>query len=163
MSDQGLLARATVRRVQAALAEAGSDARVIALSDTARTAEDAAKALGVPVGAIVKSLLFLVDGSPVLALVSGANQADERALATAAGGTSVTRPDAAAVRELTGFPIGGVAPFGASTPMRVVVDEDLLTFPVVWAAAGTPRHVFPLAPDDLVRATGGAVCRLARR
>ena len=128
-----------------------------------RTAADAAAAIGVDVGAIVKSLVFLVDDRPVLALVSGANQADEPALAEAAGGRTTERPDAATVRTITGFPIGGVAPFGSATPLPVLIDEDLLAFDVVWAAAGTPDGVFPVAPSELARATNATVCRLARR
>ncbi|HEX9995283.1 MAG TPA: YbaK/EbsC family protein [Acidimicrobiales bacterium] len=126
-----------------------------------RTADDAARAVGVEVGQIVKSLAFLVDGRPVMALVSGSNRLDEARLAAAAGGTEVLRAGAEAVRRATGFAIGGVPPFGHASSMPTFVDEDLLHYDVVWAAAGTPRHVFPIAPGELVRAAGGTVCRLS--
>ncbi len=128
-----------------------------------RSAADAARAIGVDVGAIVKSLLFAVDGEAVVALVSGANLLDEAKLATAAGGTSAWRQDADTVREVTGFPVGGVPPFGHRQPLRTFVDEDLAGHDEVWAAAGTASVNFPIGPDALVRATGGTVCDLARR
>ena len=127
-----------------------------------KTAADAAAAIGCEVGAIVKSLIFAVDGEIVLAYVSGANQLDERKLAAAAGGHKCGRVDADAVRAATGFPIGGVPPFGHTTHLRVFVDPDLLTYDEVWAAAGTWNDVFPLAPTDLVRASEGAVVELKR-
>lgn len=130
--------------------------------DGTRTAEDAARAIGVSVGQIVKSLIFRVDGDVVVALVSGPNRLDEPRLAAAAGrpGAAISRVDAAGVRAATGFPIGGVPPFGHPQPLATYVDEDLLTFDEVWAAAGTPRHVFAVAPGDLVRVTGGRVAPL---
>jgi prolyl-tRNA editing enzyme YbaK/EbsC (Cys-tRNA(Pro) deacylase) len=128
--------------------------------DGTRTAEDAARAIGCEVAQIVKSLVFLLDGSPVIALVSGANRLDEAHLAAALGGEVVGRADADAVRAATGFSIGGVPPFGHPSALPTAIDEDLLTFHVVWAAAGTPHHVFPLSPGDLVQATGGGVHRL---
>jgi prolyl-tRNA editing enzyme YbaK/EbsC (Cys-tRNA(Pro) deacylase) len=127
-----------------------------------KTAADAAAAIGCEVGAIVKSLIFAVDGEVVLAYVSGANQLDERKLATAAGGRKCGRVDADAVRAATGFPIGGVPPFGHATHLRVFVDPDLLAFDEVWAAAGTWNDVFPIAPAELVRASDGAVTDLRR-
>jgi prolyl-tRNA editing enzyme YbaK/EbsC (Cys-tRNA(Pro) deacylase) len=150
-----------VRAVIAGAAAAGITIEPRRFPEGTRTAEDAAAAIGVPVGAIVKSLVFLVDEAPVLVLVSGANRVDETALAAVAGGMASRRPFAAAVREFTGFPIGGVPPFGLATPMPVLVDEDLLPFETVWAAAGTPDAVFPIAPADLVRTTGGRVCGVA--
>jgi Cys-tRNA(Pro) deacylase len=127
-----------------------------------KTAQDAANAIGVAVGQIVKSLVFGVDGEIVMAYVSGANQLDEKKLAIAAGGTKCSRVDADAVREATGFPIGGVPPFGHSTQLRVFVDPDLLQYDEVWAAAGTWNDVFPIAPNDLVRASGAVVTDLKR-
>ena len=120
-----------------------------------KTAADAAAAIGCDVGQIVKSLIFAVDGEVVLAYVSGANQLDEAKLAAAAGGTHVPRVDADVVRRATGFPIGGVPPFGHATALPVFVDPDLLQYDVVWAAAGTWNDVFALTPADLVRASGG--------
>lgn len=128
-----------------------------------RTAVDAAMAIGVELGQIVKSLVFAVDGEVVVALVSGSNQLDEAKLAEAAGGSRAWREDADTVREATGFPVGGVPPFGHKEPLRVFVDRDLLQYDEVWAAAGTPHVNFAAAPDALVRATGGVVSDLARR
>jgi Cys-tRNA(Pro) deacylase len=128
----------------------------------AKTAVDAANAIGVEVGQIVKSLIFGVDGEVVLAYVSGVNQLDERKLAAAAGGLKCQRVDADTVRDVTGFPIGGVPPIGHRTPLRVFIDPDLLQHAEVWAAAGTWHDVFPLSPDDLVRASGGTVVDLKR-
>ena len=130
--------------------------------DGTKTAADAAAAIGVDVGQIVKSLVFAVDGEIVMAYVSGANQLDESKLALAAGGARCSRVDADAVRTATGFPIGGVPPFGHSTQLRVFVDPDLLQYDEVWAAAGTWNDVFGIEPAELVRASGGTVTDLKR-
>lgn len=127
-----------------------------------RTAIDAANAIGCEVDQIVKSLIFAVDGEVVLAYVSGANQLDEAKLAAAAGGVTCSRVDADAVRAATGFPIGGVPPFGHDTALRVFVDPHLMEHDVVWAAAGTWHDVFSLTPAQLVEASGGTVVDLAR-
>ena len=127
-----------------------------------RTAIDAANAIGCHVGQIVKSLIFAVDGEVVLAYVSGSNQLDETKLALAAGGATCSRVDADTVRAATGFPIGGVPPFGHDTVLRVFIDPDLLQYGIVWAAAGTWHDVFSLTPHQLVSASGGAVVELAR-
>ena len=127
-----------------------------------KTAQDAANAIGVAVGQIVKSLVFGVDGEIIMAYVSGANQLDEKKLAIAAGGTKCSRVDANAVREATGFPIGGVPPFGHSTTLRIFIDPDLLQYDEVWAAAGTWNDVVPIAPNDLVRASDAVVVELKR-
>jgi Cys-tRNA(Pro) deacylase len=132
-------------------------------ADGTTTADDAARAIGVEVGQIVKSLVFELDGRPVLALVSGSNRLDERKLAALAGGSGPARRiDADAVRRATGFPIGGVPPFGHPSPLPTFIDQDLLAYDVVWAAAGTPRDNFPIRPDDLVRTTAGTVADLRR-
>lgn len=128
----------------------------------AKTAVDAANAIGCEVAQIVKSLIFGVDGEIVLAYVSGVNHLDEHKLATAAGGLMCQRVDAEIVREATGFPIGGVPPIGHATPLRVFIDPDLLVHEVVWAAAGTWHDVFPLSPHDLQRVSGGVVVELKR-
>ncbi|NBR92561.1 MAG: YbaK/EbsC family protein [Actinobacteria bacterium] len=109
-----------------------------------------------------RRLVFAVDGEIVMAYVSGANQLDEKKLAAAAGGTKCSRVDADAVREATGFPIGGVPPFGHSTQLRVFVDPDLLQYDEVWAAAGTWNDNFGAAPADIVRVAGGVVTDLKR-
>ena len=132
-----------------------------------RTAEDAAAAIGVDVAQIVKSLAFRAvrtdgTGFVVMALVSGADRLDEKALAAAADADHTERADAAEVRAATGYAIGGVPPFCHATTLPVFVDRQLLDHDEVWAAAGTPRDVFPLTPDELVRASGGTVADLAR-
>lgn len=127
-----------------------------------KTAADAAAAIGCEVGAIVKSLIFAVDGEVVLAYVSGANQLDEKKLAAAAGGLKCGRVDADAVRAATGFPIGGVPPFGHATHLPVFIDPDLLQYDEVWAAAGTWNDVFGIAPHALVEASDGLVTDLKR-
>ncbi|MEY3680987.1 MAG: hypothetical protein RL547_1600 [Actinomycetota bacterium] len=130
--------------------------------DGTKTAADAAAAIGVDIGQIVKSLIFAVDGEVVLAYVSGANQLDEKKLAAAAGGAKCARVDADVVREATGFPIGGVPPFGHTKQLRVFIDPDLLQYDEVWAAAGTWNDVFGIEPHKLLEASGGAVTDLKR-
>jgi Cys-tRNA(Pro) deacylase len=125
------------------------------------TAAEAARAIGVTVGQIVKSLVFAVDGTPVMALVSGSNQLDETKLAAAAGGVEARRVDANTVREVTGFPVGGVPPLGHRQSVAVFLDRDLLDHDVVWAAAGTPHVNFAVNPVALVKATAATVCDLA--
>lgn len=120
---------------------------------TTRTAEEAAVVHGVAVGQIVKSLIFegAQTGRPYLFLVSGQNRVNETGV-TAILGEGLKRPNAARVRELTGFAIGGIPPFGHATDMATYIDQDLMAFDVVWAAAGTPFANFPIAPEDLVQA-----------
>ena len=151
-----------VQRVVAAAAELGLAIEPVRFPDGAKTAADAAAAIGVEIGQIVKSLIFAVDGDVVLAYVSGANQLDEHKLAAAAGGARCSRVDADTVRAVTGYPIGGVPPFGHATPLRVFIDPDLLRYDEVWAAAGTWHDVFAISPADLVRASGGMVTDLKR-
>ena len=119
-----------------------------------RTAQDAAAAIGCSVGQIVKSLVFLRDEEPVLVLCSGANTVDAQRLGLA-------KADADLVRRATGFAIGGVPPYGHPVPLETLVDEDLLGYDEVWAAAGTPRSVFPLTPAELVQRSGGSVARVS--
>jgi prolyl-tRNA editing enzyme YbaK/EbsC (Cys-tRNA(Pro) deacylase) len=151
-----------VERVVAAAAERGLAIEPRQFPEGTKTAADAAAAIGVEVGQIVKSLIFAVDGELVLAYVSGANQLDEKKLALAAGGSTCARVDGDTVRKATGFPIGGVPPFGHSTPLRVFIDPDLLQYDEVWAAAGTWNDVFGIEPHQLVDASGGAVTDLKR-
>jgi len=151
-----------VVRVVSAAKECGLDIVTKRFPEGTKTAADAAAAIGVTVGQIVKSLVFGVDGEIVMALVSGSNQLDEKKLALAAGGTKCARVDADAVREATGYPIGGVPPFGHSTQLRVFVDPDLLQYDEVWAAAGTWNDNFGAAPADIVRVAGGVVTDLKR-
>ena len=149
-------------RVVAAAREAGLEITTRRFPEGTKTAADAAAAIGVTVGQIVKSLVFGVDNEIVMALVSGSNQLDEKKLALAAGGAKCARVDADAVREATGYPIGGVPPFGHSTQLRVFVDPDLLQYDEVWAAAGTWNDNFGAAPADIVRVSGGVVTDLKR-
>ena len=150
-----------IARVEAALRVAGLQPEVIQLLESARTAVDAATACGVGVGQIVKSLVFLAGEEPILVLVSGSNQADERRLAVITG-RPVRRADADTVRAATGFAIGGVPPLGHRRPLRVIIDRDLLGHSRLIAAAGTPHAVFPLTPDELCRLTGGEVHEVKR-
>ncbi|CAI8407372.1 MAG: Cys-tRNA(Pro)/Cys-tRNA(Cys) deacylase YbaK [Acidimicrobiales bacterium AG-410-I20] len=129
--------------------------------ESTRTAQEAADAIGVDVGQIVKSLIFQVDEELVLAYVSGKNKLDESGLASAAGGEICQRVDAQTVRKTTGFSIGGVPPFGLREELRVFIDETLLSFSEVWAAAGTPNAVFAIDPKNLVVASGGEVSQIA--
>jgi prolyl-tRNA editing enzyme YbaK/EbsC (Cys-tRNA(Pro) deacylase) len=152
--------KAATLRVQAALGELGLPAEIVRVDESARTAAGAAEAVGAEVGQIVKSLVFLSDGEPVLALVSGSNRLDGARLSALTGGR-IERADAAAVREATGYAIGGVPPVGHATRLRVFCDRDLLRHRTVWAAAGTPDTVFPIAPEALVAATGAQVADLA--
>ncbi|MGA1671506.1 MAG: YbaK/EbsC family protein [Ilumatobacteraceae bacterium] len=151
-----------VERVVAAGRELGLEIEPRSFPEGTRTAQEAADAIGVELGQIVKSLIFGVDGEVVLAYVSGANRLDEKLLAAAAGGSRCERVDADAVRKATGFPIGGVPPFGHSTQLRIFIDPDLLQFEEVWAAAGTWNDVFGIEPHRLVEASGGAVTVLKR-
>jgi len=131
-------------------------------TETTRTAEDAARAIGCSVAQIVKSLLFVVDGRPLMTLVSGPNRLDEKKLAALCrvGQKKVKRADAGIVREATGFAIGGVPPFGHTSELPIYIDADFFQFEVIWAAAGTPNAVFAITPDELVRVTAGQVADL---
>ena len=149
-------------RVITAAREAGLEITTRRFPEGTKTAADAAAAIGVVVGQIVKSLVFGVDNEVVMALVSGSNQLDEKKLAAAAGGAKCSRVDADAVRAATGYPIGGVPPFGHSTQLRVFVDPDLLQYDEVWAAAGTWNDNFGANPNDIVRVAGGVVTDLKR-
>ncbi|HEY6889197.1 MAG TPA: YbaK/EbsC family protein [Solirubrobacter sp.] len=161
MTEADILPR-SARRVRAALIELELPADIVRLADSTRTAPEAAAAVGCELGAIVKSLVMrgTTSHTPVLALVSGDNRADV-ALIEAAIDEPVERPDAAYVREVTGYAIGGIPPVGHPHPVRTVMDEDLLRFETVWAAAGHPHAVFPIAPADLAKATGAQVLALA--
>ena len=149
-------------RVIAAAREAGLEITTRRFPEGTKTAADAAAAIGVSVGQIVKSLVFAVDGEIVMAYVSGSNQLDEKKLAAAAGGSKCSRVDADAVRAATGYPIGGVPPLGLATQLRIFIDPDLLQYDEVWAAAGTWNDVFPISPSDLVSASHGVVVELRR-
>lgn len=146
-------------RVVAALRAAGCGSDVVELTEPARTAVDAADLLGVTVAQIANSLVFTADGEPVLVLTSGAHRVDTAYLGERLG-ARIERAGADTVRTATGFPIGGVAPVGFPAPLRVYVDEDLLAHDEVWAAGGTPHTLFPIAPGELVRVSGGSTVRV---
>lgn len=150
---------AAAQRVMDAALDLGLEIEIREFPEGTRTAADAARAIGVSVGQIVKSLVFVVGDRPVVCLVSGANRVSTQRLAAAAGG-SVRQADADEVREATGFAVGGVPPFGHRTPVPVYCDRDLLGHNVVWAAAGTPMAVFAAEPGALVEACGATVIDL---
>ena len=151
-----------VARVMQAARDSGLEIEVRKFPEGTKTAQDAANAIGVTVGHIVKSLVFGVDEEIVMALVSGSNQLDEKKLAAAAGGAKCSRVAADAVRAATGFPIGGVPPLGLATQMRIFIDPDLMQYDEVWAAAGTWNDVFAVSPRELATATAGVVVDLRR-
>jgi prolyl-tRNA editing enzyme YbaK/EbsC (Cys-tRNA(Pro) deacylase) len=152
----------TVRRVQEALQALGLGHEIVDLGLSARTAADAATAVGCRVDQIAKSLVFRLreSGRPLLVVTSGAHRVDE-AKVGALVGESLQRADATFVRTQTGFAIGGVAPIGHTGPVVTLIDEHLLTFPEIWAAAGHPNMVFRLRPADLVTMTQGRVAAVA--
>ena len=147
---------ASAMKVQAALIALGLECQVSELPGSTRTAVEAAQAVGCTVGQIVKSLVFRgrVSGKPLLALVSGSNRVDEKKLAALAG-EKVEKADPDFARQHTGFAIGGVPPVGHAEVIKTYIDEDLLQYADVWAAAGTPHAVFRIRPADLARASGG--------
>jgi prolyl-tRNA editing enzyme YbaK/EbsC (Cys-tRNA(Pro) deacylase) len=149
---------ASAQKVQDAAHALGLKVAVRVMTEPTRTAEEAASACGVTVGQIVKSLVFLGSESrkPYLLLVSGTNRVNEKGVARHLG-EKLTRPDADAVRTLTGYAIGGIPPFGHDTPLATYVDADLLQYDVVWAAAGTPKAVFRVEPAQLRDATRATV------
>jgi Cys-tRNA(Pro) deacylase len=154
----------SAQRVAEAAQALGLNIEIVEFAQTTRSAQEAAAAIGCQVGQIVKSLCFVVNGRSTICLVSGANQLDERKLAALAGvgRKQVSRADADSVKAATGFSIGGVPPFGHANLLPVYVDEDLMQYETVWAAAGTPFAVFAVRPAELVRASGGQVAALKR-
>ncbi|MFE2523376.1 YbaK/EbsC family protein [Streptomyces sp. NPDC059382] len=137
------------------LAEAGIEGRVRELTESTRTAAEAAAALGCDVGAIANSLVFISDDEPVLVLTSGRHKVDTTALAARWGRGKLRRAAPEQVRQATGQAIGGVAPIGHIQALPTVVDAALTDYPRLWAAAGTPRTVFPTTAGELLRLTGG--------
>lgn len=139
------------------LADAGIDTTIRVLPDSARTAPEAAAAIGCDVAAIANSLVFLADGSPVLVMTSGGHRADLTVIARAIGADDVAMAPASVVREATGQAIGGVAPAGHPAPLRTFIDEALAEYDEIWAAAGHPHTVMPLTFASLQTLTGGEV------
>ena len=150
-------------RIQAALAEAGLQAKVREFPESTRTAADAAAAIGCSVAQIAKSLIFKgrQSGRSILVVASGANRVEERKVAALVG-EALEKADAAFVRSATGYAIGGVPPVGHVSPPITVIDEDLLQLDEIWAAAGTPNAVFALTPAALVTLTSGTVGTVRR-
>jgi prolyl-tRNA editing enzyme YbaK/EbsC (Cys-tRNA(Pro) deacylase) len=148
----------SAQRFQDALRTLGFQGEILELESSTRTAAEAAQAAGCEVGQIVKSLVFLLEPeqTPVLVLASGSNRVHEKRLGRQLGG-SLAKADADFVHQVSGYAIGGVPPVGHKTPLQTYVDEDLLQYPVVWAAAGTSNAIFQLAPQELVNLTGGQV------
>lgn len=158
----GELPSATVQRVEDALAARGLGGRVVDLGLSARTATEAARAVGCRVDQIAKSLVFRLArrDAPLLVIVSGANRVNERSVAALVG-EPLAKADADFVRARTGFAIGGVAPVGHLTPVETLIDQDLLRWDEIWAAAGHPNTVFRCTPAELLQMTGGRVAPVA--
>ncbi|MEU4727663.1 YbaK/EbsC family protein [Streptomyces sp. NPDC023588] len=155
--QEGTALPARSMEVARALAAAGITGEVRELTESTRTAAEAAAALGCEVGAIANSLVFLSDDEPVLVLTSGRHKVDATALAARWGRGKLRRATPEQVREATGQAIGGVSPVGHPRPLPTVVDAALTEYPRLWAAAGTPRTVFPTTADELLRLTGGTL------
>ncbi len=151
----------SLQRVEQALDQSGLSLEVVELPQSTRTAQEAANAVGCQLGQIVKSLVFRGSDSdrPYLVLVSGPNRADLERVSQLVG-EPIRMADADFVREVTGFSIGGVAPVGMPEPIQTLIDRDLLQYDTIWAAAGTPRAVFSLSPDDLRQLTAGQVASI---
>jgi prolyl-tRNA editing enzyme YbaK/EbsC (Cys-tRNA(Pro) deacylase) len=146
------------QKIQNLLNELGYSSKVIEYADSTRTAREAAERAGCELGQIVKSLIFRGNGSgkPILVLTSGVNRVDEKRISVYAGET-ISRPDADFVLAATGFTIGGVPPIGQSRKMETYLDEDLLNYQTLWAAAGTVNAIFEVKPVDLQKMTGATV------
>lgn len=152
----------SAERVAETLRARGVETEILEFAQTTRTAQDAAAAIGTTLGQIVKSLVFMADGRPVLALVSGTNRLDESKLRALVGAARVERAKADAVRAFTGYAIGGVPPVGHAQGMPILLDRDLLRHDTVYAAAGTPYAVFAIAPGRLLEITGATAADLAQ-
>lgn len=152
---------AASRRVLEAARARGLDIEIRVFPDGTKTSADAAAAAGCDLGAITKSLVFEVDGEPVLALVPGDARLDPAKLAAAAGGERCRRADLETVRAATGYAAGGTPPFGHATALRVYADHGLRRIEERWVAGGTPTTIFPLALDALIRASGATWADLA--
>jgi prolyl-tRNA editing enzyme YbaK/EbsC (Cys-tRNA(Pro) deacylase) len=148
----------SLTRVEQALARAGVAAEILEMADGTRTAAEAAAAAGCEIDQIVKSIIFRgeADGRAVLFLTAGGNLVDGTK-ASAAASEALGKADASLIRAQTGFAIGGVAPVGHLAPIRAFFDPRLLEFSVVWAAAGTPKHIFAADPQDILRVSGAEV------
>jgi prolyl-tRNA editing enzyme YbaK/EbsC (Cys-tRNA(Pro) deacylase) len=162
-SDKKKTLSLSAQRIQEALCVLGFDCEVIEFQDSTRTSAEAAARVGCQIGQIVKSLIFRgrSSGKPVLVLTSGANRVEESLISRYAG-ESIERADAAFVRTTTGFAIGGVPPVGHVQPLETYLDEDLLQYGKIWAAAGTPNAVFEMTPAELEKMTCAKVVRVKK-
>jgi prolyl-tRNA editing enzyme YbaK/EbsC (Cys-tRNA(Pro) deacylase) len=149
----------SLARVSAALLAAGVQTRPIQMPEATRTAAQAAQAAGCALDQIVKSIIFAGESGKLYLFLTAGGAMVNPALASDLAGEALGRADANAVRDVTGFAIGGVAPLGHLTPLPLWMDKNLLQFQTVWAAAGTPSHIFPIAPADLARITGASLAR----
>lgn len=154
---EGILEKAAVRRVLDAISAHGASGAVKVLSDTARSAADAASSLGIEVGQIASSIIFVLpDGSPLLVVTSGRHRVDTELICKELGIESLGRADANYIKERTGFSIGGVSPVGWIAPAgKIIIDKALGDYDEVWAAAGHPHAVFPTTFEELARITRG--------
>ena len=154
----------SVEKFQKAAIGLGLELDIVEFEEATRTAVEAASAVNCDVAQIVKSLCFMVNDKPIMALVSGQNQLDEKKLAKLCevGRKKVRRASAEQVKTATGYSIGGVTPLGHATQMTIFVDNDLMTFPTIWAAAGTPNAVFEIEPARLLDACGGTAVDLKK-
>lgn len=148
-----------MERVRSALLAAGHEDTILRFPEGTRTAADAAAAVGCDVAQIAKSIVFRAGGRAAVVITSGANRVDLKR-AEAALGQKLTRADADWVRETTGFAVGGVSPVGHNAPALFLIDEDLLALDPIWAAAGSPQHVFQTTTEALARMTGASVAKL---
>lgn len=151
----------SVDRVRECLTSLGLNVEVMELAESTRTAALAAQAVGSPLGAIVKSLVFLADGKPILVLVSGDKRADPKKLEKILDAKQVMIANAEQVREATGFAIGGVPPVAHKSKLPTLIDKNLGRFETLYAAAGSPQAVFPISYEKLVEITGGQLADVA--
>lgn len=158
----GVLEKAAVKRVAQALIDHKMSGQIKVLSDSARSAAEAAAALGIEVGQIASSILFkFPDDSPLLVITSGRHRVDTQSVASQLGVAELGRVDADYVKEKSGFSIGGVAPVGWLNPAKIIIDEALNDYQVVWAAAGHPHAVFPTTYEELSQVTSATQMRVA--
>jgi prolyl-tRNA editing enzyme YbaK/EbsC (Cys-tRNA(Pro) deacylase) len=149
----------SVERVRQALQQAGHDDTILTFPEGTRSAADAAAAIGCEIAQIAKSIIFRAGDAPVLVIASGVNRVDEKKVADLIG-QELQSANGRWVREATGFAIGGVAPVAHSSPITTLIDEDLLALSPVWAAAGSPQHVFRSEAEALLQLTSGRVANI---
>lgn len=152
-----------VQRVWEKLKELGYEGEILVSDKTIFTVEDASRAIGVPEEHILKSLIFLVDGEPVLVLMSGSNKVDIRKVKKALGGRKIKMAGPDYIEENFGYKVGGVPPVGYNIKMKALIDEDVRKYDTLWAAAGNDHAFFPISPEELVRLTGGTILDIKKQ